>query len=193
MLRLRRVAFFPGAPSSRSASLRTSSGQIGFASFSRSVFDFALIRIFLAQLLLDRALLLAQNIFALLARHFAARFFGDLVAQLQHFHFMRKPAVHHAQRFQARRRFKQRLLARRFQVHDRSQHVGQPQRIFLRGEHPRQFLRRLVRRLNQPHELRSHLDDRERQRFGLAAGIVRNRQASARAPACGRSLRRLSR
>ena len=56
-----------------------------------ATFYFSLLGILLPKLLLDRALLLPQNIFALLAPHLAARFFGDLVAQL-----VRQPA---AQRF----------------------------------------------------------------------------------------------
>ena len=118
-----------------------SSGRSAFSSRSRSCSRFGLFAALLAQLLLDGAHLLAQQVIPLLLGHFAARFGGDLVAQFQHLHFMRQIAMHHPQSFGPRGRFEQRLALFGIQAEHRREHERQPQRIFVGRKQAAQFLR----------------------------------------------------
>ena len=88
-------------PSSRSASLRTSVGQLGFFQAVAQLVDLGLLAASFAQLLLDGPHLLAQVILALLAAHFALGLAGDLLPQLDDLHLVRQELVHQPQRRRA--------------------------------------------------------------------------------------------
>ena len=70
--------------SSRSASLRTASGRLASCRRCAQQGRLCLFRVLLAQLLLDGAELLAQEILPLLAAHFTLGLAIDLVAQFEH-------------------------------------------------------------------------------------------------------------
>ena len=70
----------------------------------------SLFRVLLAQLLLDRTELLAQEILPLLATHFTLRLAIDLVAEFEHLQFVREVTMQQPRRVQARWCFQERLL-----------------------------------------------------------------------------------
>ena len=149
-------------------------GEIGLGQALAQGFRLGLLGIGFAELLLDGLFLLAQHIVALLFGHLGFGFFGNLGAQLGHVHFMRQPAQHHAQGFDAGRSLEQRLLLFHVQVHDGRDQKRQLQRVALRGKCLGDFLRRLP--LHQIDELGGHLDNGEGQGFELTAGVVGQRQ-----------------
>ena len=76
--------------------------QLGLLQPLAQLLHFGLLAGFFAELLLDRAHLLAQQVVALLLIHFGAGFGVDLVPQLQHLNFMSQIGVHQAQSFSLR-------------------------------------------------------------------------------------------
>jgi len=86
----RRIDFFQAAQLALGL-LADVLGKVRLGQLLTQIFGLGLVRVLLAQFLFDGALLLPQQVFALILRHLRARVFGDLVAQLGDVHLVRQP------------------------------------------------------------------------------------------------------
>ncbi len=103
----------------------------------------ALAALVLAQLLLDRLHLLAQDVVALRLVHLALRLGGDLRAQLHDLDLARQARVGDLQQVVRRVGFEHLLLLLDAEVEDRAEEVGELHGV-LRGEHGGAYLRRYL-------------------------------------------------
>ena len=104
-------------------------GQIGLVEAPAQLRGLGFLRTLLAELLLDRPQLLAQQVFALLFAHLRLRLAGDLLAHLRDLAFVQQVAVQQAHRLELGRGVEQALRLFELQADQRAEQIDELHRL----------------------------------------------------------------